>query len=359
MENGDYAIVEILKGFLGEPKNEVDALSKKQWQFNCPTPKCQKDQARTHEKHNLEYNSKKHLFQCWKCEYSGFVYRLASDYGTQADLDRIQLILPPDKLKKFDNDHRKPKIDHHLITCKLPEGYRPLGKKRTTNLYKKAWEYLVHDRKVSPSLIDKYDIGYTETGPKKFRIIIPSRNALGRFNYYEARSYMDNAKITYMKPSSDEVAKNDIIFNEYFINWDLPIFLVEGVFDMFRVPNAIPILGKLISPLLTDQLVKHNPKVILCFDPDAYQKMEETYSLLSSLGLDVFFVDLVEYNKTYVEQNCPELKGEERDKVLNRDISTIYEQHGKSEVAKAISNIKKLDLKTIVEGRLKKSERQK
>lgn len=357
MDNSDYAIVETLKGFLGEPKNSFDALNKKQWQFNCPRPECQKDQLRTHEKFNLEYNSKKHISKCWKCEYTAFVYKLAADYGSQADLDRIKLLLPPDKVKKLNQDTKKPKVDHHLITCKLPEGYMPLGKKRSTKLYEKAWDYIINERKVSPSLIDKYDIGYTETGSKKFRIIIPSRNALGKFNYYEARSYMDDPKIPYMKPSSDEVAKNDIIFNEYFINWDLPIFLVEGVFDMFRVPNAIPVLGKLISPLLTEQLVKHNSKVILCFDPDAYQKMEETYALLSSLGLDVFFVDLVEYNKNYVEQNCPNLIGDERDKMLNRDISKIYEQHGKTAVAKAISNIKKLDLKTIVEGRLKKSDK--
>jgi hypothetical protein len=331
--NTDYAIVQILENFLGKAKSEVDALTKEQWQFNCPstTSECRHDV----DKFNLEYNAKKKMFKCWKCDpkYSGYVYKLVKDHGSNQDLSRLKVLLPPDKIKNLRDKHAaKPRVDHNTITCKLPEGYMPLNKKKNTKLYKIAWEYLVNERKVSPFLIDKYEIGYTETGPRRFRIIIPSKNALGRFNYYEARSYLKDAEIPYIKPSSKEVAKNDIIFNEYFINWDLPIFLVEGVFDMFRLPNAIPVLGKEVSELLIDELLKHNSTVFLCFDPDAIKKTEETYTKLSSLGLNVFFVDLTSYNK---------------------DISKIFEDHGKEEVAKAVSNLKRLDLSMQVAKKLK------
>jgi len=328
--NTNYAIVQIIQGFLGRPKTEGDALNKEQWQFNCPGATCRLDV----DKFNLEYNAKKKMFKCWKCEprYAGYVYRLVGDYGSQDDISRLKTLLPPDEVARL-NDQRikKKKIDHHLVTCELPEGYIPLGKNKNTSLYRLAWDYLVHERKVSPAFIDKYEIGYTETGNRRFRIIIPSKNALGRFNYYEARSYMKNASIPYIKPSSKEVAKNDIIFNEYFINWDIPIFLVEGVFDMFRLPNAIPILGKEISELLTDELIKHGSTVILCFDPDAIDKTVETYTKLSSLGLNVFFVDLTEYDK---------------------DISKIYEDSGKHEVIKAVRNIKRIDLSMQVKKKL-------
>lgn len=352
--NNDYLIVDTIKNFLGAPKIEVDPLSKKQWQFNCPSPKCRHDI----DKFNLEYHSSKHVFKCWKCEYHGFVTTLFHDYGSPSDNERLKILLPPDRIQSL-RDQSKPRVrvDHHLITCDLPEGYFPLNKTRNTNLYKLAWDYAVNDRKVSPGMIDKYDIGYTETGPKKFRIIIPSRNALGKFNYYEARSFMKDPKIPYMKPKSEEVAKSDIIFNEYYINWDLPIFLVEGVFDMLRLPNAIPILGKEISELLTNELLKHNSTVILCFDPDAIEKMVETYTKLSSLGLNVFFVDLGEYNQLYVEQNLNHLQGEDRKKELNRDISEIYEERGKSEVVRAVKHLKKLDLSLEINKRLKHGER--
>lgn len=329
--NVDYAIVEIIQGFLGRPKSESASLDKEQWQFNCPGPSCRQD----HDKFNLEYNAKKKMFKCWKCEpkYAGYVYKLVGDYGSPSDMSRLKVLLPQDEWSMLkDQKSTKPKADHHLITCKLPEGYLPLGKNKNTNLYKIAWDYLVRERKVSPTLIDKYEIGYTETGPRRFRIIIPSKNALGRFNYYEARSYMKNPEIPYIKPSSKEVAKSDIIFNEYFINWDLPVFLVEGVFDMFRLPNAIPILGKEISELLISELIKHNCTVIICFDPDAINKTVETYTRLTSLGLNVFFVDLTTYNK---------------------DISKIYEDYGKAEVARAVSNIKRLDLSMEIKKNLK------
>ena len=350
-ENNDYIIAQIVKSFLGEPKSEHDALSKKQWQFNCPSPKCRHDI----DKFNLEYNSEKHLFKCWKCEYKGFIYQLAQDYGSPVDLQRVQSILPPDKVDSLRSKTiNKPKVDHHLVTCKLPEGYFPLGKNRNTPLYKLAWDYLVHERKVSPSFIDKYEMGYTETGPRRFRIIIPSKNALGRINYYEARSYVRGPKvIPYIKPPGDEVHKNDIIFNEYFINWDLPIFLVEGVFDMLRLPNAIPVLGKEISELLTNELMKHNSTVIICFDPDAIEKTVETYTKLSSLGLNVFFVDLLSYNKDFVEGNLPSIKGKDREEMLNRDISRIYEGYGKSEVVNAIKYAKRLDLTIQISKKLK------
>ena len=83
--------------------------------------------------------------------------------------------------------------------------------------------------------------------------------------------------------------------------------------------------------MLTDELIKHNSTVILCFDPDAIDKTVETYTKLSSLGLNVFFVDLTSYNK---------------------DISKIYEDSGKHEVIKAIKNIKRLDLSMQVEKKL-------
>jgi len=329
--NNDYIIVQIIKNFLGNPKSEHDSLTKKQWQFNCPGPTCRHDV----DKFNLEYNSEKKAFKCWKCEprYSGYVHKLVWDYGTKDDYSRLNSIFPRENIKGLrDKNPKRIRGDHQLITCNLPEGYMPLGRNRGTKLYKLAWDYLIHERKVNPAFIDKYQIGYTETGKRKFRIILPSKNVMGRFNYYDARSYMKDPKVPYMKPKGDEVHKNDIIFNENFINWDLPIYIVEGVFDMFRIPNSIPILGKEISELLVEQLLKHNCTVILCLDDDAIKKTDETCKLLSSLGLNVFFIDLTEYKK---------------------DISQIYEDYGKEEVAKALRNMKRLDLSTEIKKTLK------
>lgn len=313
-QTDNLLVVNILKSFLGDPKNSKNAESKTQWEFNCPSPKCKKD----NNKFNLAYKSDNYIFKCWKCGYSGFVYRLVEDYGNKDDYSRLELILPRRKAQNF-NVFKKPEINYDLITCDLPEGYMPLSVERDSRLYKMALEYVTQIRKISVQQIDKYKIGYTESGPRKYRIILPSLNALGKINYYEARSYMLNPKIPYYKPDSPDV--EDIIYNEYFINWDLPVYLVEGVFDSYRIPNAIPLLGKSMTPLILKKILQHNCKVIICLDNDAFSDSLDIYNKLNSLGIDVYFIDL---------------KGK-------KDISKIFEDEGQTAIAELLKTATKMD----------------
>lgn len=327
----DFLLVSLLENFLGSPRTSKDAESRVDWEFNCPSKTCRKDQ----DKFNLTYQAREKVFNCWKCKYRGFIYRLVRDYGKAEDLRRLKLILPEHDIRAF-NIFKKPEIDYDLVTCDLPKGYLPLNRVRQSNLYQMAWNYAVNVRKITPAQIDKYRIGYTETGPRKFRIIIPSFNVNDKINYFEARAYLKDAKVPYLKPDSPykiangliapEVAcpgpdKNDIIFNEKFINWDLPIYLVEGVFDAIRLPNAIAMLGKSPSELLLSKLIKHNATVIICLDSDAVRDGMEIYEKLRSLGLNVFFIDL---------------KGK-------KDISKTYEDGGQDALNELLGTICRID----------------
>jgi cellulose synthase/poly-beta-1,6-N-acetylglucosamine synthase-like glycosyltransferase len=244
---------------------------------------------------------------------------LVGQYGTKEDFDKLELILPDYKSHNRLNVFRKPEVDHDSLTCKLPEGYIPFGKEVNTKYYKRAYSYLVNERKVTQEQIDKYKIGYTESGPRKFRIIIPSYNRLGKINYYEARSYFSNSKMSYYKP--DFPNKDDIIFNEKFINWDLPIYLVEGPFDMLRIPNSIPLLGKSPSDYLMVKIFDYKPKVVLCLDEDAIKDSIELYQSLSSMGIDVYFIDLIG-------------KG---------DVSSIYEEGGQEAILELLKTKARLN----------------
>lgn len=310
----DYLIVNIIENFLGSPKTNKDAETRTQWEFNCPSKTCRHD----HNKFNLTYQSHRKIFNCWKCKYRGVVYRLVRDYGSKDDMKRLKLVLPEYNAQQF-NVFKRPEIDYDLITCELPDGYLPLNRHRQSNLYKLALDYVVNERKLSVAQIDKFKIGYTETGPRKFRIIIPSFNTSGKINYFEARAYLKNSKMPYYKPDSPE--KQDIIFNEKFINWDLPVYLVEGVFDAFRIPNAIPMLGKVPSELLMNMLLKNKSTVIVCLDSDALKDGMDIYKTLNSLGLSVFFIDL---------------KGK-------KDISKTYEDGGQEEINKLLKTACKID----------------
>jgi DNA primase len=315
--------VSILKRVLGSPKKDYKNLL--QYEFNCPTAFCKTDS----NKFNLGYNCDKGVFRCWKCNYKGVIHSLVSDYGTKEDAERLNLIIPKHNFssRKVDR-HDLILRDEVDVVCELPEGFIPLSKKTNAYNYMRAMAYL-KGRNVSEDIIEKYNIGYTEAGPRAYRIIIPSYNQNGKLNYYEARAYLPWIKPAYHKP--DTPHKNDIIFNSKNINFNLPVFLVEGVFDMFPMYNSVPLLGKDISPLLLSKLVTHNTRVVICLDEDAIQDSIVLYNRLMSYGLDVWLV---------------EVKG---------DIAEYYQKKGKEELIKLLSKKRKLDFNYIMELNMKDS----
>jgi len=322
MEDQKLIILSILKNFLGEPKSSRDIEARKQWEFNCPSYRCRND----NNKFNLAFNAEDNIYKCWKCKDSGIVHKLVYKYGSEADNKRLKLIMPT-YTGNFVNVFRKSLINHNLITCPLPEGYTPLATTVNSLMHEQALNYVINTRKLSIKQIIDHKIGYTETGNYRNRIIIPSFNEFGSINYFEARAFLKGAKLPYYKPDKKAFPdknipeKYDILFNELNINWDLPVYLVEGVFDMFRIPNSIPMLGKTPSWLLISKLIEHNATIIICLDEDAFKDSFEIYEQLSSLDLDVYFVDL---------------------KGLG-DISYHYEQHGAKAIVDLLKTRTKID----------------
>lgn len=304
----------MLKKVLREPKKDIEDLQ--EYEFNCPSSTCKHDK----DKFNLNFASEINIFRCWKCNYKGFVHRIFEDYGTDEDLVRIKELIPLKGKPKYEKV--KKEFDEN-ITCELPEGYRPLTKKWNTKYYYKALEYL-RGRRVDDEMIKKFQIGYTESGPRKFRIIIPSFNKNGEINYYEARSYLPWVKPAYHKPDAEEVAKNEIIFNVSNVDFNLPVYLVEGPFDMLPLYNVVPMLGKEISGILLEKLVKHKTKVILCLDEDALKDSVDIYNRLIECGIDVYFVEIKD------------------------DIASYYEKYGKEALIEVLKAHRKLDFKYII-----------
>lgn len=326
MMSGENNIVinSILKRILGDPKDEYENIV--QFEFNCPSSYCKSDI----DKFNLGYNSELNIFHCWKCKYKGFIKKIIDDYGNDEEKEKIKLIFPKSKNYVINNTiNNKVVVEQNLI-CELPEGFKPLSQNYSSLYYRKAIKYL-QTRKVDFDTIKKYNIGYTEEGPRKFRIIIPSYNVEGKINYYEARSFLPTIKPTYLKP--DYPDKQDIIFNLKNINFNLPIYLVEGVFDMFPLINAVPLLGKTVSDLLLSKLLEFKPKIIICLDEDAKKDAYDIYFKLDSLGLDVYYVE------------------------IKSDIAKYYELYGREELIKLLRNCKKIDFNHIFVDKLNKKKK--
>lgn len=258
-------IVNILSGFLGEPYSHNESTG--QVKFDCPN--CADINGlidETDGKHNLEVNYLKNKFNCWSCgkEYHmhGNISKLIKKYGTKQNLIDFNLYGPT-----------KEEIESYLFNdkinnaIKIPEEFKSLNEKHfNDSKYYIAIDYL-KERGIGNDIIKKYNIGYASEGYYKNRIIIPSYDSNNKLNYFISRSFFKKSKQKYLNP---KVEKQEIIFNENLINYDTTIFLVEGVFDHIVIPNSIPLLGKVLYPLLKETLLENaNADVVILLDGDA------------------------------------------------------------------------------------------
>ena len=271
----------IIQNIFGEVKglNVSDQL-----QVNCP--KCQERDGLSvpDGKFNLEINTKRRLFRCWRCDeprFSGSLKKIIYLFGSKIDYDlyKSYVSVYGDNYC-YDGDEEDEK--EHVIV-KLPDEMILFSQMEIGNPeHFEAYNYLINERKISRDIIIKYRIGFCIKGKYAKRVIIPSYDNNGMVNYFVARTYdtSNKTKKPYDNPYSD---KDKIIFNEGFINWDSTVFLVEGVFDMMSIPNAIPLLGKTLSTTLFNKLRELKPNVIVLLDPDAYKSSTELFYKLNTV----------------------------------------------------------------------------
>jgi len=272
----DYsAVVDILEDILGEHRQHNDYRG--QISFDCPV--CSHDIKGLDDgdgKGNLEVNYKRGVYKCWVCAEThdtyGSLYKLLKKYGNTKQLKKYLLLKPED-------DGEQPK--RTFIQVRLPKEYvsfkdASLGLKMTPQ-YKQAFNY-IKKRNITDLMVQMYNIGFCYTGHYEHRIIIPSYDSENRLNYFIARSYLNETKMKYKNP---EVDKESLIWNEHLINWDDPVYIVEGAFDSIFLPNSIPMLGKFMTQNLFNKLYDNAKKVVIVLDPDAWEDAFRLYHKLN------------------------------------------------------------------------------
>jgi DNA primase len=272
----DYsAVVEILEDILGDYKLHNDY--KGQISFDCPV--CSQEiKGLDHGdgKGNLEVNYKYSVFKCWVCaeshETHGSIYRLIKRFGNPRQLKKYELLRPEDTEDHTKRVYKKVRLPKEFVPFKDAS----MGLKMTPQ-YKQAYNY-IKSRNITDMMLQMYNIGFCYSGEYENRIIIPSYNEDHDINYFIARSYLQKTKLKYKNP---EAQKEIIIFNEYLINWNEPIYIVEGAFDSIFLPNAIPMLGKFMSDYLFNKLYDNAKKITIVLDPDAWNDAERLYHKLN------------------------------------------------------------------------------
>jgi len=252
-----------------------------QIQVNCP--RCQEEQGLAYPdgKFNLEINTAKRMFRCWKCEdpkFSGSLGRLIRTFGTGMDYDLYKSYANMYGDYSYNDEDEK-----EYAPVVLPEEMIMFSQMDPKNPeHFEAYNYLVTERLISRDIILRYRLGFCITGKYARRIIVPSYDKYGEVNYFVARTYDKTVKKNkYMNPESD---KEKIIFNEGLINWDSTVYLVEGAFEFLSFPvNIIPMLGKTLLTTLFLKLKEMKPDVVVLLDPDAHKDAIDLYQMIRTI----------------------------------------------------------------------------
>jgi DNA primase len=251
-----------------------------------------------HHKPKLQVHLELGHYHCWVCGVKG---RTIVTLLKKLKIDNETI----NKFRTNKNNvllNQKPgtqeTINKELVT--LPKEFKPLYLKRDDPDYKHAIRYLIN-RGLTVQDILKYNIGYCDKGPYSGMIIIPSYDMNGQLNFFVGRSYYPDATIRHKNPM---VSKNIIGF-ELFINWKLPVVIVEGVFDAIAVKrNAIPLFGKKIMSKLKEKILLEKVKTIyICLDRDARQDSIKISEYFSNHGVTVHYVDLQEKDPSEIGFN--------------------------------------------------------
>ena len=268
--------LDILAQHLGHYKTMANANH----YFECPS--CH------HHNHKLTVNIEKAVWNCFHCQIKGrsFLYLL-----------KLAGVSNPNQYKKLFNEEAKKNIEDidnifgkEAVKEKkmlLPKGYENLFRNIEKAFYKPAVEYLLK-RGLKKEDILKYDIHYSVSDQ---RVLFPSYDREHNLNYYVARSIQPFENYKYKNAMA---SKREVIFNEHLIEWDKPLYVVEGIFDaILSRKNAVPILGSNVGKgsLLFKRLLQNHTEVIIALDADAKKKMFKMINELVKYNIPVTYVD--------------------------------------------------------------------
>ena len=238
-----------------------------------------------HHKPKLQVNIQTGKWHCWVSNQGGHnLYQLfkkvGAGYNEFKELNK--LLGDVSFYKKQDDD--TPDV------VRLPQEYKSLSDPFDTSLIKEHAIRFLRKRGITKEDITRYNLGYCQSGKYNNRIIVPSYDSKGQLNYFVGRDFY-SSNFKYMNPPN--VAK-DVIGFDLYVNWSLPIILVEGVFDAMSVKsNSIPLFGKTILPKLYKKIVEKKVKdIFIILDSDAFDDAIRMTEKFVNEGINVNFVKL-------------------------------------------------------------------
>ena len=221
--------IDFLKSCFGE--NHKLSRDGKNIAFNCPN--CGDDK----EKYKFSICLETLLCHCWVCSIKG-----------KTPYNIIKKYVSPRLAEKFSNQFslKINKVEEEEIHIAFPGEYKMLS--AMSSFYdpdiRDCIKYL-KKRGVDKNLLVRHKIGIINKNSYSRRVVFPSFDNELNLNFFVTRSIDKDAFIKYRNCKAN---KTEIIFDEYRLNWQKELVLVEGVFDLIKCPeNATCLLGSTLS----------------------------------------------------------------------------------------------------------------
>lgn len=255
--------------------------------FNCRCPLCGDSEKNMRKRRGYFFvHNNTTFYKCHNCGASmnllGFLNNFSPDLASQYRFDRFaskyqrREVIEDTKIERFiTNTAERLKRSHDLLAdcdrlLSLDEDHparvyldgRKIPRKQQKNLF------YVKDASTFVPKIDGYaDVYVQNTGA----ILIPFYNEVGALTYCQLRFL--SGKIRYL---TLEVSDGKKIWGLSDIDWEKPVYVVEGPFDAMFVDNCLAVAG--VSILSECKYLREKCKAgyILVFDKD-YQTNREVY----------------------------------------------------------------------------------
>ena len=238
----------------------------------------------SHHKPKLQVNIQTGKWHCWVSNQGGHnLYQLFKKVGAgYDDFTLLNQLLGDVSFYKKDKDKKSEVIQ-------LPQEYKSLSDDSDTSIIKQHALRFLRKRGITSEDIKRYNLGYCSEGVYQNRIIIPSYDSIGKLNYFVGRDFYAST----LKYKNPPIPK-DVIGFDLYVNWSLPIILVEGVFDAMSIKNnSIPLFGKTILPKLYGKIIENKVKdIFIILDSDAFDDAIQITEKFVNEGISVNFVKL-------------------------------------------------------------------
>ncbi|MCI4437159.1 MAG: hypothetical protein JHC33_10175 [Ignisphaera sp.] len=244
--------------------------------FQCP--KCR------HHNHKLYVNTDKGVFNCFHCGFAGPISRLSAFpeiYSQVEDRESLQTFkkLAQTKAKQY-------KQNSELLKQIKPFRQIEPEDPHYTYLLSRGWD---------EDIIDCYDVLVSENEHYEDRVFLTIDDFENNTVFYTGRTILPDVTPKYL----NSISKKDFVFqaktpvDEFYTE---NAYIGEGIFDMFKLPGGIALLGKTLTKDQHMSLfmnLRPRKRIFICLDPGTERETKKLAKELDSWfpNKDVYYLD--------------------------------------------------------------------